>query len=405
MAATSPHTPTIGRHARIRQFLLKIRTDGSGPERDPLAVAVGVFIGCAPVYGLHLPLCLAAGWLLRLNRLKVYLAANISNPLLAPLLIVSEIQAGAWIRRGHLHPISRQTLANTSPWTFGGDLVIGALVIGLVLAVSLGLLTRALMRKRTADPRFAALATRAAERYAATSLTAWEFANGKLRNDPAYHTAMSAALLPGGDTLVDLGCGQGLMLSLLLEARLDAQSGDRNGSAAGAAARPGMIDVNANRLAPHWPIYQRLIGVELRPHVAQLASQALTDAGVEIVSQDAVETPLPPCDAVILFDVLHLIPPEGQTRLLTAVRHVLRPGGIVLVRDADATAGWRFQLVRAGNRLKALAGGHVRQPFAFRTIDGWRGLFESLGFRVETFPGPADHPFANVLFRLTRRDP
>ena len=73
---------------QMRRLMRDLRTEASGPGREAVAVGLGVFIGCLPFYGFHLLMCLAAGWLLRLNRLKLYVAANISNPLMAPLLIL-----------------------------------------------------------------------------------------------------------------------------------------------------------------------------------------------------------------------------------------------------------------------------------------------------------------------------
>ena len=46
----------------------------------------------------HLLLVAGIGWLLGLNRLRMYVAANISNPLFAPALIFAEIQLGAGFR-------------------------------------------------------------------------------------------------------------------------------------------------------------------------------------------------------------------------------------------------------------------------------------------------------------------
>ena len=57
--------------ARLRRLFRDLRTEGAGPVRESAAVAVGVFIGCLPFLGLHLVMCLAVGWLFRLNRLKV----------------------------------------------------------------------------------------------------------------------------------------------------------------------------------------------------------------------------------------------------------------------------------------------------------------------------------------------
>src|SRR5687768_3829967 len=107
-----------------------MRTEASTPARDAAAVGVGVFVGCSPWYGFHLALCWILGRLLRLNRLKMYLAANVSNPVAAPLIILSELQTGAWIRRGSIHVLSMETVRTTDPWTFGADIVVGSVVVG-----------------------------------------------------------------------------------------------------------------------------------------------------------------------------------------------------------------------------------------------------------------------------------
>ena len=91
---------------RLRRTFYELRLEGEGPGREAAALGLGVFIGCTPLYGFHLILCWIAGWALRLNRLKLYLAANISNPLFAPFLIFIELQTGAWIRRSDLHDLS-----------------------------------------------------------------------------------------------------------------------------------------------------------------------------------------------------------------------------------------------------------------------------------------------------------
>ena len=88
---------------RLRRIFYDLRTEGRGPVRDAAALGVGILIGCSPFYGFHLLLVWSVGWLLRLNRLKMYLAANISNPLFSPLLVLAEIQAGAWARRQDFH--------------------------------------------------------------------------------------------------------------------------------------------------------------------------------------------------------------------------------------------------------------------------------------------------------------
>src|SRR4051794_31413151 len=103
---------------RLRRTFYDLRLEGEGRGREAAALGVGLFIGCVPVYGFHLLLCWSAGYLLGLNRLKLYLAANISNPLFSPFLLFAELQTGAWIRRHELHDLTLQMVRTTSPWTF-----------------------------------------------------------------------------------------------------------------------------------------------------------------------------------------------------------------------------------------------------------------------------------------------
>jgi len=190
---------------QMRRLVRELRTEAGGHRREAIAVGVGVFIGALPVYGLHLVLCLAAGSLLRLNRLKLYVAANISNPLMAPLLIMSEIQAGALARRGELQSMTLSAVKAVNPWTSGGDLIVGSLIVGALLGLTLGAATYVLTRNPEDDPFFADLVRRASERFVTSSIVAWEFARGKLAGDPLYRAVVMNGVLPaGGAGTVDL---------------------------------------------------------------------------------------------------------------------------------------------------------------------------------------------------------
>jgi hypothetical protein len=145
-----------------------------------------------------------------------------------------------------------------------------------------------------------------------------------------------------------------------------------------------------------------MVGVELRPHRARLARAAL-GVDAEIRESDARTSATAPCRVVLLFDVLHMMPLHDQDALLAAAASALEPGGVILVREADASAGWRFQAVRVGNRLTALASGAWLQPLAFRTVSEWNECFSRHGLEVEGAPASAGTPFANHLFRLSAR--
>ncbi len=367
----------------FRRTFHDLRTEGQGPAREACAIGVGLFIGCSPFYGFHLLLSWVCGRLLGLNRLKVYLAANISNPVVAPVLLFAEIQTGTWLRTGSFLTLTVQTVKTINPWQFGADLLVGSAVIGGVLGGVGGLVTYFALRGGHTDPFFDTLARRASDRYVGTSITAWEFARGKLRGDPLYREVLFGGWLPSGGRLLDIGCGQGLMLALLAEAERMSRDG---------AMPPGV------RL----PRFERMVGIELRRHRARLARTAL-GPDADIVESDARTMAPGDCRAVLLFDVLHMMSEAEQDALLTAAVSALEPGGVILVREADAAAGWGFEAVRVGNRLTALASGAWRQPLSFRTVAEWRDCFLRHGLDAEGAPAGTGTPFANHLFRLTVR--
>jgi uncharacterized protein (DUF2062 family)/SAM-dependent methyltransferase len=364
--------------ARLRRIFYDLRTEASGPRRDAAALGVGILIGCVPVYGFHLLLVWSVGWLLRLNRLKMYVASNISNPLFSPVLLFTELQVGAWARRQHFHDLSISAIRTTNLWTYGGDLLLGSLIIGTTLGLGVAAATYATSGASRRDP-LAALWESASDPYLPFSITAWEFARGTLRGDPLYRTTVTAGFSRDGGILVDVGCGQGLMLSVLAQAQRQWAAGTWPAG------------------APPPPRFDRLVGIEVRPRIARLARQALGPA-VEILSSDAREA-MPPADAMLFFDILHMVPPDDQERLIARAVAALGPGGTILIREADPSGGWRFMMVRLGHRLKSIVVGQWSQSFHFRTSTEWASLLSREGLDVTVQPLADGTPLANVMLR------
>jgi uncharacterized protein (DUF2062 family)/SAM-dependent methyltransferase len=364
----------------LQRAVYYLRTEGSGSRaRDAWAIGLGLFIGCSPLIGLHLGLCLLTGWLFGLNRVKLYLAANLINPLIMPLVMFTEIQVGSWVRRGHGYSIDLEAFVTLDPWHFGQDLFVGSVIVGAAVAGLVGGLTFATLGRSLRDPAFAALVKVASDRFLGSGITAWEFARAKLRNDPVYRQVITTGLLPERGLLLDVGCGQGLLLAIVAAARAAAEEGTWPGE----WARP--------------PRHVTLVGVDLRPRVAQIAREALADvATIEQVDARTLVDSDRTADVIALFDVLHLMNGDEQERLLDAVIAALPPGGRLLVREADAAGGWRFRFVRFGNWLTALTQRRWRQTFHFRTDAEWRALLARHGLRVDSAP-MGTVAFANVL--------
>ncbi|MEO7134240.1 MAG: DUF2062 domain-containing protein [Vicinamibacterales bacterium] len=367
-----------------RRVFQSLRREYSSANRDAVAIGFGAFIGCLPIYGFHLLLTILVGRVLRLNRLKMYLAANISNPLMAPFLIFAEIQTGAWLYRGAFHALTIDAMRTLDPWALGGDLLLGSVVIGLAIGALLAVSTRAASKAAPSlPPAIVDVLTSAADRYVDTTIVAWEFARGKLRGDGVYG-ALLAQSLPPGEACVDIGCGQGLTLAAMIEAQRLHQTGEWP-------------------LAPP-PQFARLVGIEMRGRVAAIARAAI--GGEAEIVQDRAPAGLPDrFSAALLIDVLHMMPAGEQEALLEAVGSRMPDGGVLLVREADADAVTGFGRVRFGNRLKAILFGNWTQVFHFRGAREWEEVFRRLGWTVTVVATESTGGFANVLFRLTWRPP
>lgn len=380
---------------KLRELLYQLRIEGGTPARQAAAVALGLFIGCTPLYGLHLPLCVVLARMLGVNRIKTYIAAHISTPVLMPFLLFFEVQTGKLVRHKPLLSLRpsqvpehwRWDAAHLSFWHWKswGDLLVGSVVLGAALAALCGLLTYVLLRRGQRPPAVEALIEATAHRYLDAGLIQCELVRGKLRHDPVYFALLRDGALPPRGRLLDLGCGRGITLALL------AAAGDQSDRAA---------------YPEGWspPPEVQLLGIDADPRRAAIARIGLQGrAAVEI--GDALAAPLPPVDAILLIDVLHYLPPDDQQRLLSRVADALPPGGLLLVREADADAGLGFLSIRISERVTTLCRRdwrQWRQGFHYRSQTAWLRLLAARGLVAKVDPMGMGTPYANVLIAAVR---
>lgn len=191
------------------------------------------------------------------------------------------------------------------------------------------------------------------------------FVRGKIARDPAVPAVLARG--PHGHVL-DLGCGRGqFSLALLLT---------------GAADRATGYDIDAAKIA--------------------LAQQAAGELPARFAVADLAETEIPPCDTVLLVDVLLQIPPAGQDALLGRIV-AARPRR-VLIRAFDPDAGWRAAFGFAMERVRRLLGGDLglRGALAPRPVAEITQPFAAAGYRVEVAPCWSGTPLPNVLVLAER---
>jgi SAM-dependent methyltransferase len=220
-------------------------------------------------------------------------------------------------------------------------------------------------------PSFRSLAREAAARYPKRDRYAQYFAYGKLTGDPVFEHIVANGLIPANARILDLGCGQGLLAALLAA---DGRHGDL-----------------------------RYRGIDRSGRDIQRA-RAAAGANAELVAADIRGIDFGTADVVVLLDVLQYIDPPGQLDVLRRARGALAPGGMVLMRVADASAGFRFRITEALDLLVTRLRGHWVSRLNSLPLSERKEQLEREGFRVEAMPMSGGTPFANVLL-VARYDP
>lgn len=158
-----------------------------------------------------------------------------------------------------------------------------------------------------------------------------------------------SAHVPREGQIVDLGCGFGLFAAwLALEAP---------------TRRVWGVDMDGSKItrAQHW--FGHLDNVRF----------ALGD--LETVT-------VPPCDAVVIYDVLHHLRPEAAEALLSRAWSALRPGGLLVVKENDTSPPWKHWLNQGIEVYAHRSGLTHGEPATLRSLADWQRRVAHAGFRV-----------------------
>lgn len=355
---------------RVRGVVQHLRGGALSPWRAGLSVAVGLFIGCLPLYGLHLPLCVLVCLPLRLDVLVAYVAANISNPFFAPFLVAAEIEIGALLLTGERVRVVPEELTLSSLGGYFVYALLGSLVVGSGLALVGGTVSawaaRRFRGRADSEHHLDVAVARTVARYARAPRGDRMYVAMKLETDEMTRQLVA---LPGDfGRVVDAGCGRGQMGLLLLELkRAESVSG---------------FDVDQRKVA-----------------VAQTAAQTLVPQTAVPVTRywdsDLRTATWPAADTVLFLDVLHYVSPADQREVLVRATSQLSAGGRLIVREVDAAARGS-RLTRALERCARACGYNRGQGLWFRPLAEFKDELLQLGFVCEHTAAEASH-LSNVL--------
>ena len=173
-----------------------------------------------------------------------------------------------------------------------------------------------------------------------------QFVRWKLRTDPMF--SHLDTIVPRSGFILDLGCGYGVAAHWLL------QSTDQ----------------------------REVLGMDYDEDKVRVAGRSAPDhPRLRFEVRDILEGAYPAADVVLLLDVLHYWRPERQAEVLRKARAALRPGGILVLRDAARSEGPGHRWVERWER-RAIRIGHnkTEEGLHFRSREELEQALRSAGF-------------------------
>ncbi len=132
----------------LREKLRQLLVADSRPEALAFAVALGIFLGCSPLYGLQTLLVFALSAALGLNPFAAFLGSQVSFPPLGLAIVGVEVALGEWLRFGRWTPPASRGGAELAHWLWGHALLswcLGSALFGGALAALGGLASYGLL--------------------------------------------------------------------------------------------------------------------------------------------------------------------------------------------------------------------------------------------------------------------
>jgi hypothetical protein len=337
----------------LRRLYLTLRTEHTSPRKLSLAVALGVFIGFTPFWGVHLALAVLVASLLRLNRLVVYAAANVANPITVAPIVFAEVQVGHRLLEGSWLPLR---IADVKDLGLAGLLwvfVFGSLLVGLAAAVVAWGVVYPAVRIGRRSESWIEVADRVSLRYLDASVRDAEASRSSLLKDPIYPFLLAEEPFARAARILDLGCGRGVLAALCEESGVPV----------------GPFDY---------------LGVDRSERYIRVARLVLgSGAGRALRRADLRDFDPPVTDVAVLVDTLRFLPASSQDALLRRLGKAMPAGSRLYLREVDRAAPrFRFLATLAADALAQFLPGRSRHGLHYRRADDLRNALAAAGFET-----------------------
>lgn len=175
------------------------------------------------------------------------------------------------------------------------------------------------------------------------------------------------ANLPKQGLIIDLGCGYGIISHLIS---------------------------NTNR---------KIIGIDASSHRIKVAQSSINHReNVEFYEMDIREFQIFNCGAIVIIDVLCMLPYDDQERILVKCYECLQNDGIMIIKDSTKFPLWKYVYMRVEEWVKTRLRVYGKEIegnglFVWKSKD-FISLLNKTGFDVSTVPLKSHLPYPGIFY-------
>lgn len=146
-----------------------------------------------------------------------------------------------------------------------------------------------------------------------------------------------------------------------------------------------------------------VMGLDMSSRRIEAARQSVRNGNnIEFQIADIRNIEIPSCKAVLIIDILSMIPYWNQKRLLAQCYENLPPGGTVIIKDTCKSPYWKYAYVYVEDKVKTKLGVFGKEvtehSLHFWDTQEFSGFLSDIGFSVTAIPLKSRLPYPGVFY-------
>jgi SAM-dependent methyltransferase len=139
-------------------------------------------------------------------------------------------------------------------------------------------------------------------------------------------------------------------------------------------------------MATHWlscfTDRRSFLGIDYDEEKIRVAQRSAPEhPRIKFQSGNILDTEFPPCDTILLLDVLHYWTPDKQQLILNKARQALRPGGRLILRDGARAENEAHRRTHRWEKFATRVGmNRTKEGLHFQTLAEMESALRGAGF-------------------------